>query len=221
MAHETISTERVFDGDYLRLERRLVRLPDGLPAPREIVVVQDAVAALPLRRDGTAYFVRQYRPAIGRDLLEVPAGLLDPGEEREDAVRRELREEIGMAPRELRHLLTYYHAEGYSTGVLHLYLAWGLEDAGGPAPDEGEFLELVALPFEEAYARVLAGEFNDSKSLLSILYTERLVRTGEIGFAAPGRGAAGACGGGGGGRPPRRASGQRAAPLPPASPAGK
>lgn len=180
MKQHLVSRERVFDGDYLRVERRIVRLPSGREAVREIVVPRDAVGVLPLHRDGTAYFVRQYRPAVERTLVEVPAGVVDPGETREEAVRRELLEEVGMRPASVRHLLDYYHAEGYSTGVLHLYLAFDLEDAGGPAPEEDEHLETVTMPFDEALRRVLAGEFMDSKSILSILCTQRLLEAREI-----------------------------------------
>ena len=182
MPQEIISITRIFDGDYLRLEKRMVRLPDGTPAPREIVIVRDAVGVLPLHEDGTAVFVRQFRPAVGEDLLEVPAGVIDRGERPEDAARRELIEEIGFAPRTIRHLFDYYHAEGYSTGLLHLYAAIGLDDAGGPRPDEGEILEIETMPFEEAYLRVLAGGFRDSKSMLSILRIAELLRAGEIRF---------------------------------------
>lgn len=180
MKQRLVSRERIFDGDYLRVERRIVRLPSGRDAAREIVMPRDAVGVLPLHRDGTVYLVRQYRPAVERTLVEAPAGVVDPGETREEAVRRELLEEVGMRPARVRHLLDYFHAEGYSTGLLHLYLAFDLEDAGGPAPEEDEHLETVTMPFAELHRRVLAGEFMDSKTILSVLWTRRLIESGEI-----------------------------------------
>jgi ADP-ribose pyrophosphatase len=182
MPQDVTSVQRIFNGDYLQLERRMVRLPDGTDVPREIVVVKNAIAALPIHEDGTVVMVRQFRPAVGEDLLEIPAGVIDPGETPEDAVRRELKEEIGFHPVTIRHLFDYYHAEGYSTGVLHLYLALGLTDAGGPAPDHGEILEVETLHFDEAYRRVIAGQFHDSKSLLSIMRVAELRRLGQVSF---------------------------------------
>jgi len=179
---EITSVERIYDGGYLALERRMVRLPDGRSVPREIVIVKDSVAVLPIHEDGTVVFVRQFRPAVREDLLEIPAGVIDPGETPEETVARELEEEIGFRPRTVRHLLDYYHAEGYSTGLMHLYVATGLEDAGGPSPDDGEILAVETLPFDEAHRRVTAGEFRDSKTLLSVMRVAELRDRGELTF---------------------------------------
>ena len=185
MPQDIISVERIYDGGYLRLERRMVRLPDGRSAPREIVVVKDSIAVLPIHADGTVVFVRQFRPAVGEDLLEVPAGVIDPGERPEETAARELQEEIGFRPRVVRHLLDYYHAEGYSTGVMHLFVALGLEDAGGPSPEDDEILSIETMPFDDVHRRVAAGEFRDSKTLLSVMRVAELRAAGEIRFPLP------------------------------------
>lgn len=185
MPQDITSVESIYEGGYLKLERRMVRLPDGRTAPREIVVVKDSVAVLPIHDDGTVVFVRQFRPAVGVDLLEVPAGVIDPGEMPEVTAARELEEEIGYRPREVRHLLDYYHAEGYSTGLMHLYVAIGLEDAGGPSPEEDEILAIETLPFDEALRQVLAGEFRDSKTLLSVMRVAELRARGVVRFGPP------------------------------------
>jgi ADP-ribose pyrophosphatase len=182
MPQPVTSVQRLFTGDYLSLERRMIALPDGSEAPREIVIVKNAVAVMPIHNDGTVLLVRQFRPAIGEDLLEVPAGVIDDGETAEEAVRRELVEEVGFAPVTLRHLFDYYHAEGYSTGVMHLYAAIGLRDAGGPSPEDGEILAVETLSFDEICRRVLSGGFRDSKTLLAVMRVAELRRLGEIRF---------------------------------------
>ena len=182
MPQDIVSVERIYEGGYLQLERRTVRLPDGRTAPREIVIVKDSVAVLPIHADGTVVFVRQFRPAVGEDLLEIPAGVIDPGETPEVTVARELEEEIGFRPLAVRHLLDYYHAEGYSTGLMHLYVALGLQDAGGPSPDDGEILSVETLPWDEVHRRVAGGEFRDSKTLLSVMRVGELRASGEIRF---------------------------------------
>ncbi len=108
----------LFKGCYLTLERLDIRLPNGEKAIREVVRVRDAAAVLPVDEKGQVHLVRQRRPAIGRTIVEVPAGLLDQGESAEEAAVRECEEETGYRPRQLIRLLTYAHAEGYSTGFI-------------------------------------------------------------------------------------------------------
>jgi len=166
----------LYSGSYLKLERLDVRLPDNRSAEREVVRVNDAVAVLPIDSSGVAHLVRQSRPAIDQVLLEIPAGVLDEGESPQRAAVRECEEEIGLKPGRLIRLFTYAHAEGYSTGMITLYIGLELEPGGPAELDSTEFLERTTLPFEELAARVKRNEIKDSKTIITTLLWMRLGR---------------------------------------------
>ncbi len=174
--HETISGRgRLFSGSYMDLERIHVVLPDGREAHREIVRVRDAVAVLPMDIKGSVHLVRQFRPAIEKTITEIPAGLIDTGESAEDAARRECEEETGYRPGTLRQLLTYAHAEGYSTGFMTLFLGSDLTFTGFSNPDSTEALTRMSLPFETLLSMVRNNEFCDSKTILSTLLAHTIL----------------------------------------------
>ncbi|MBI4640114.1 MAG: NUDIX hydrolase [Candidatus Tectomicrobia bacterium] len=179
--HETLHIDEIYRGKYLALQRQTIRLPNQRVVLREVVIPPNAVAMLPLDSHGLVYMIRQYRPAAKKVLLEIPAGILDPEESPEETARRELIEEVGKSAATLTHLFRYYHAEGYSTGVIDLYLATHLSDASSPVRDTSELLEVVPLPFQEVYEKVLRKEIVDSKSLLAIMRTAMLMK--EPGFS--------------------------------------
>jgi len=159
-------SESLYKGKYLELDRLEVTLPDGRTGLRELVRVRNSVSILPLDEEGNVHLVRQHRPAIGRTILEAPAGLQDEGETDEDAASRECEEETGFYPHKLEKLLTYAHAEGYSTGFMTLYLGTDLEHTGKIKLDSTEFLEPVALLFSELEEMVKKNEIIDSKTIL-------------------------------------------------------
>ncbi len=179
LAEPVLKRERVFDGAYLRLDRLTVLLPDGREAVREAVLVRDAVAVLLLDREGQVRLVRQHRPCIGRTLVEVPAGLIDAGEKPEDAAVRECGEETGFIPGKLERLITYAHAEGYSTGFITLFLGTELFRTGAVHTDPTEFLEPVSMPFGELRRMVESGGIVDSKTILCVLLGEKRIYSGK------------------------------------------
>jgi ADP-ribose pyrophosphatase len=172
---EPVTDRRVeFAGRYMEVETLTVLLPDGRSAQREVVRVRDAVAVLPLEEDGTVYLVRQYRPAIGKTLIEIPAGLVDRGESPEKAALRECGEEIGRSPGKLVRLVHYAHAEGYSTGFITLYAGLDLGERRKPELDRTEFLEHLTMPFQDLLNLVKENKIYDSKTILSVvLWNER------------------------------------------------
>jgi ADP-ribose pyrophosphatase len=174
---EIIKREPLFHGKYLHLERLNVKLPDGRQGEREIVRVRDAVAVLPLDDGGKVHLVRQHRPAIERTLVEIPAGLLDIDESLSDAAVRECEEETGFRPGHLQELITYAHAEGYSTGFVTLFLGTELEYTGKTNLDATEFVEPADMPFDELLHMVRENRIYDSKTILGTLLTERLIST--------------------------------------------
>lgn len=167
-----ISTEDVYRGRLLHLQRQEVRLPNGNTAHREIILHPGAVAMVPLTAEGQILLVRQYRKAANRILLEVPAGTLTPGEDILEAAERELREEIGYRPNKLTKLGGIFVAPGYSTEYIHLFLAEEL--VHDPLTlDLDEFIEPLAVTMADALARIASGEIEDAKSISSLLLTQQ------------------------------------------------
>ena len=134
MSFERVDSEMGYQGRAFNVRRDTVRLPDGQLARLDIVEHVGAVTILPLDETGRIWFVRQYRHAAGKVLLELPAGTLEAGEAPEACAAREVREEIGQAAGELQKLGEFFLAPGYSTEYMHVYLATGLHSrpaAGG------------------------------------------------------------------------------------------
>jgi ADP-ribose pyrophosphatase len=173
---EKILQQRVvYAGSYLSTYQYLVRLPDGSTATRDIVHPPDAVAVVPLDDAGNIYLVRQYRPALGRILYELPAGIIDRGESPARTARRECQEEIGMRPRRLKKLCVAYHATGFSTGCVHIFLAMGLRAVARTPASPGEFVEPVRLSFRRALRMALGNRIVDAQSLIGLLWAQRLL----------------------------------------------
>ncbi len=163
----TIESETVFAGRLVSLRVDRVALPGGGTATREIVEHPGAVAAVALEGEDVL-LVRQWRHPAGEALLEVPAGTLEPGEEPEETMRRELAEEIGRRAGRIEHLSDFYVAPGYSSELIRLYLATELAPAGAEA-DADEHIEVVRLPLAEAVARCRSGELRDGKTVAALL----------------------------------------------------
>jgi ADP-ribose pyrophosphatase len=172
---ELIRRQVVFKGRYVTTEVRTVRLPNGHEAVREIVSPPDAVGVLPIDPAGRVHLVRQYRTALERAILEIPAGIIDPGESPEQTGRRECEEESGVIPQQMERLCRFYHSVGFSTGCIELYLATGLTPASHTHQEHGEHLERIVMPFEELYQLVCSGGIVDSKTIIAVLwYRQRI-----------------------------------------------
>ena len=126
LEEERVKTINSYRGIIVNTRLDYARLPDGSMALREVVEHPGGVAVLPLEADGTVWCVRQFRYPFSELLLEVPAGKLEPGEEPEQAARRELSEETGLEAGKLTCLGRHYCSPGYNSEVLHIYLAQDL-----------------------------------------------------------------------------------------------
>lgn len=140
---------------------------DGGMSTREIVEHSDCIAVIPIDADGKILLVKQYRKAVEKELLELPAGGIDPGEDPETAVQRELREEIGYKAGKLEKLGGFYSAPGYSSEYLYIYLASDLAPSRLQAEDT-EGISVSRVTLDEAAKLVRAGELCDSKSLAGL-----------------------------------------------------
>ena len=163
-----IGTEEIFKGRIVHLRVDTVRLPDGKESKREIVAHSGAVCVVAVTEEKTILLVRQFRLAAGGILLEIPAGTLEAGEEPLACASRELEEETGYQAAEIVPLFSAYLAPGYSTELIHAFLATGLT-ATQTHFDADENLELIALPVAEIERRLLSGEFQDAKTIAALL----------------------------------------------------
>jgi 8-oxo-dGTP pyrophosphatase MutT (NUDIX family) len=177
----TLDTRRPFRGKVLTVRTDRIVDDDGRTGEREVVEHNGAVAALVVDDDGRVVLVDQWRHAIGARLLEIAAGKYDvDGEAVEDALRRELAEELGVEGGTLTFLASFYTTPGWSDEVLDLYLAEGvtLIEGGAPVADwEEQGIEVVRVGFEEALRRA-AGPPGDAKTLVALgLYGLKLAGT--------------------------------------------
>lgn len=172
MNEEILSSERLYEGRVIKLDRLDVRLSNGLTAMRELVQHPGAVAVVPLDAEGNVLMVRQYRIAARRVMLEVPAGTLGLNEDPGDCAVRELQEETGYRAERFESLGGIFVAPGYTTEFIHLYLATDLVESRLPG-DEDEFIEVDRVPLAEAIAMIDRGEIIDGKSIVSLLKVAR------------------------------------------------
>ena len=164
-----VSRERVFDSLIIHVDRAMYRLPNGAVKPREIAVHPGASAVVAVDGEGMVTLVRQFRAALDRVTLEIPAGKLDaPVEDRLDAARRELSEETGLKAAKWTHLTDMASTPGFCSEVISIYLAEELSQ-GETHPDDDEFLNVIRMPLEEACKRVMDGEIGDSKTICGLL----------------------------------------------------
>lgn len=165
---QVVSSQRLYEGRAIQLRVDTIRKSSGKETTREVVEHSDCVAILAIDAEDNLLLVRQFRHAVGSDLLEIPAGGIDPGETPDQAVRRELREETGFVPNRVVRLGGFYSSPGYCTEYLHLYLATDLMLSPLVAEDTEE-IEVVRVPSKEVRGLVASGRIRDAKSIAGIL----------------------------------------------------
>jgi ADP-ribose pyrophosphatase len=164
---KTLAQKTLYTGKILNLRVDDVELPGGKPAIREVVEHKPAVGILPVLGDGTILLIRQHRYAVGEDMLEIPAGILEENEPFEDAARRELQEEIGYYPEKLAEIGRIYNSPGFSTELMTLFVATGLRPSK-LQEDDDEFISVVPLSREEIPALIAGGTLRDAKTFAAL-----------------------------------------------------
>lgn len=180
MHESTVSSRTLYDGRVVRLDVLDVQLADGRPAVREIIRHAPAVGVLPRLPDGTFLLVRQFRKAMEADVLEVCAGINEPGEAPEDAARRELLEETGCVADRMVHLGTVFSSPGYTDEIIDLYFAECAGARSATAFDEDEHVETVPLTAAEMETMLRENRIRDAKTVAAwALYRLRGMEAGH------------------------------------------
>jgi ADP-ribose pyrophosphatase len=169
---QVLGTRRVFEGRIVRVRVDDVIYSNGNRSTVEVVEHNGGVSVIAVPEPGKIVLVRQFRPAIGRELWEVPAGKLEAGEDPTVAAERELIEETGYRCATMRKLWTFYTAPGFCTELLHLYLAEGLTP-GEAQPEADEVLSTHVFDVEEVWAMIERGEIPDAKTQVAVAWALR------------------------------------------------
>lgn len=175
-----LGEKTVFKGVVIRVGVATYAGPDGDTFERDIVHHAGAVVVVPLDGDGNVILVRQYRTAIGREILEVPAGKRDvDGEAPDRTAHRELAEEVGRQAARLDPLAEFYNSPGFADEYTYMYLARDLTEV--PLDRQGheeQVMEVVTVPLGEALGLIDQGEIIDAKTIIGLTLTERLLARG-------------------------------------------
>ena len=169
-----VRSETIFDGKIIKVLKDQAELPNGSLAVREVVEHPGGVCVLALDGDGNATLVRQFRYPIQQQLLELPAGKLEYGEDHYAAAVRELSEETGLEAAEWTYLGYMLSSPGFCTEKIHMYLAQNLKRQGQHL-DEDEFLDLLVMPFETLVKQVMDNTITDGKTAAATLKTKVLL----------------------------------------------
>ena len=163
---KTVKINYVYRGKIVNLRCDDASLPDGRPCRREMIEHPGGACVLSVH-EGKIALVRQFRYVYQEELLEIPAGKLEKGEDPMLAAKRELEEETGLVAERLKPLFTLYPTPGYTNEKIYIYEAEGVKK-GSQHLDEGEFLNVVFLPVEEAARMIENGEIRDAKTIVAV-----------------------------------------------------
>ncbi len=173
--YKTLKRENIYKGRIIDVKRDSVLLPNGKETIREVVLHSAACGMVAIDDEGMIILVRQYRYPASKEMLELPAGLVEPGEPPEKCALRELEEETSYKAENISHLTSFYTSAGFSDEVLHIYLCTGLKK-GRMKLDEDEILSAERFTPEEVCDMIFSGEITDSKTIIGILMYRELLR---------------------------------------------
>ena len=175
LMEKTLASQQIFDGRLLKVYRDEVELSGGGTSIREFVHHPGGAAVAALDGEGNVYLERQFRYPYHKVVTEIPAGKLEPGEDPFDAIRRELKEEIGAEAGRWDALGYIMPSVGYTDEMLYLFLARDLT-FGDRHLDQDEYLEPFKMPLREALAQAADGRINDAKTVAALFRADRLMR---------------------------------------------
>ena len=171
---KTLDTKRIYEGRIINLRVDKVTVQNGT-STREIVEHNGGSVIAAITNDNKIVMVRQFRKPFDKAILEVPAGKLDGDEDPAEAALRELSEETGYTAGKLEKLNEFYPSVGYTTEVLHIYLATELTP-GATHPDENEVLEVMEMDLEDVYGMIMDGKIHDGKTIAAVMMAREKLR---------------------------------------------
>lgn len=173
---KTLTSTEIYKGKIISLRIEEVELPNGKTAQRELIKHPGAVAILAITADEKIVLVEQFRKALDRSLVEIPAGKIEPGEDPETTAIRELEEETGYSATEFTYIQSFATSPGFADEIIHLYLAMGLKKVDNPAAgDDDEFINLLEASIAEAEEMMASTKIYDAKTAFAILYAKKLL----------------------------------------------
>lgn len=179
MSEITLNEKNIFDGRIIRVHVDDVELPDGNKSIREVVEHSGGVCVAAVTEDDKLFFVKQFRYPFKRELLELPAGKLEKGEDPLEAGIRELSEECGVTADKVISMGTIYPTVAYCSEIIYLFAATGLHNVPQHL-DEGEFLSVEKISIEKAKDMVMKGEISDAKTVALVLKVADMKRENKL-----------------------------------------
>ncbi|MGL5327941.1 MAG: NUDIX hydrolase [Peptostreptococcaceae bacterium] len=170
---KTISSDRVYTGKTISLRVDTVEVPQRGYQKREIVEHNGAVGIIAITSENKVVLVKQYRKAIEKELLEIPAGKIEIGENPKDCAIRELKEETGYSAKNIKLIHKFYTSAGFSNQKIYIFLAEELEK-GEQILEPDEFLQVKEIDLKEVYDMILKNEIEDAKTSIGMLLLNKL-----------------------------------------------
>ena len=164
-----LSEEVKFEGPRFNVVRKTYEREDGKQFLRDIVNPGEASVILPITENNEVIFETQVRESVGKVCLELPAGMVDPGEEPIDTAKRELEEETGLIAKSIEHMITIYPSTGYTSEKVHIFLAKKFEKGRVNLDSTEEVLDIVKIPIEECIEKAKTGELENASQVIAIL----------------------------------------------------
>lgn len=168
---KTISSEIIYDGVVFRVRKDKVVVKDGSTSYREIIDHNGGAVVIPIKDNGNIVLIKQFRKAMEKDMIELPAGKVEKGELPSTTVERELKEETGYSAEEIKLISEFNPSVGYANETLYIYIATGLTE-GNTNFDPHEDIEIFDVPLKTAEEMVINGEITDGKTVAGILLTK-------------------------------------------------
>ncbi len=169
----TLSTEEVFKGQFLKVQRDQVALSTGAQSVREYITHPGASMVIPVLADGRVLMIHQFRYPLKKVFIEFPAGKIDIGENTLQTAHRELKEETGCTAQQMAWLTTIHPVIGYSDERIEIYLAQDIT-RGQQKLDAGELVELQAYTLEELLGLVRGNQITDVKTQIGIFWLHQI-----------------------------------------------
>jgi ADP-ribose pyrophosphatase len=180
LLEKTIKREVLFEGKVIDLHIEEVELPNGHTSRRELIKHPGAVAILALTDENKIVMVQQYRKALDKVIIEIPAGKLEKGEAPEVTAKRELEEETGYDCETLTPLISFYTSPGFADELVHLFIAKDLKKIENPASlDEDEFVDVLEVSLDEALELLREKKIYDAKTAYAVQYLQLQQAIGE------------------------------------------